>query len=100
MSDIYGKNPFNGTMFKADFIPMGLSEQAEQERTSIYMACRKMFKKEIRGEMKKAQEEELKRKRKTQVRAAFVGKRKKSVVLEEESDKPISDSSHESEIYR
>ena len=56
MDDFSGgeKKPFLCQMFKDNFIPMGLSPEAEHERTSIYMACRKMMKKEIRVEMKAA----------------------------------------------
>ena len=62
-------------MFGENFIPVGLSPEAEHERTSIYMACRKMMKKEIRIEFKTAQEEEMKKKRKSKVRTAFVSKK-------------------------
>ena len=87
-------------MFKANFIPMGLSPEAQHERTSIYMACRKLMKKEIRTEMRKAQEEEYKKKKKNQVRTAFVSKKSRESIKEEsEEDKPISESSHESANY-
>ena len=43
----------------------------------------------------------MKKKRKTKVRTAFVSKKTRSnAKLDSDSDRPISDSSHESEIYR
>ena len=51
--------------------------------------------------MRKAQEEELKKKKKNQVRTAFVSKKaRKSIKEESEEDRPISDSSHESANYQ
>ena len=62
-------------MFRSDFIPTGLTQEQQDARTDIYMQCRKIMKREIREEERKAREEQKKRQRSMSIKVAYVSKK-------------------------
>ena len=88
-----------GDMFGPNFIPTGLTQQQQDARTDIYMQCRRIMKREIRGEEAKAREEEKKRQRKMSIKTAYVSKKNRKADDEEEAA-VMSTSSAESRRFR